>query len=259
MKLTILGSGDAFGSGGRMQTSLHLVTDERQLLIDCGATTLIAMAQRNLDPNDISAIVLTHLHGDHFSGLIWFLLHAKHVGKRRRPLTIVGPVGTRERLDVAAEALFPGSALTHTDFAMNFLQHNEIAPLDVDGISISAFQVEHRSGAPPYALRLEHEGCVVAFSGDTEWTDRLFDAAALADVFICECFAHEHPTPGHIAWSTLREKLPKLTAKSLYLTHMGPSMLANKDAINDPRVYFCEDGLIINVTQPNKVARRTRD
>ncbi len=247
MKLTILGSGDAFGSGGRLQTALHLVTEDHKILVDCGATTLIAMARADLDPNDISAVVLTHLHGDHFSGLVWFLLHAKHIGKRGKPLTIVGPAGTRERLDEAAEVLFPGAAVTSTAFELNFLQHSEGTPLDIADVAISAFQVRHSCGSIPYALRIEHNGRVLTFSGDTEWTDNLLDASAGADVFVCECFGHEDEAPGHITWGGLREKLPQLTAKRIILTHMGPDMLARRDTINEPHVDLAEDGLVIDL------------
>ena len=245
MKLTILGSGDAFGTGGRLQKSLHLSASDQNILVDCGATTLIAMAQAELDPNAISAVVLTHLHGDHFSGLVWFLLHAKHVAKRSEPLTIFGPAGTRERLATAAEALFPGASYPPSHFDLDFVEIAEATTLDVAGFTISAFRVRHACGAPPYALRIERGGNVIAFSGDTEWTDNLFKASFDADVFVCECFGYEGSKPGHMTWETLRTKLPQLTAKQILLTHMGPEMLAKRDTVNEPRVGFAEDGLEI--------------
>jgi len=69
MRLTIVGSGDAFGSGGRFNTCFHLAAVGKSFLIDCGASTHVALRVRNIDPNTIDAIVLTHLHGDHFAFL----------------------------------------------------------------------------------------------------------------------------------------------------------------------------------------------
>ena len=49
------------------------------------------------------------LHGDHFAGLVWWLLHAHYVTQRTAPLTIAGPAGIAQRFAAAAEALFPKS------------------------------------------------------------------------------------------------------------------------------------------------------
>ena len=62
-----LGTGDAFGSGGRLQTSTLLRSEAGQVLVDCGASTLAALRAQRLDPSAIDTIALTHLHGDHFS------------------------------------------------------------------------------------------------------------------------------------------------------------------------------------------------
>ena len=66
--VTIIGSGDAFGSGGRINTCFFLETAKGALLVDCGASALPALKARGIDPNRIDAIVLSHLHGDHFGG-----------------------------------------------------------------------------------------------------------------------------------------------------------------------------------------------
>src|SRR5579864_4417433 len=69
MRLEFLGSGDAFGSGGRFNTCFRLERAGGDVLIDCGASSLIAMRQRGVDPNAIALVVISHLHGDHFGGL----------------------------------------------------------------------------------------------------------------------------------------------------------------------------------------------
>ena len=82
---------------------------QTRFLIDCGATTLIGLNRLGIDPNTIETIFISHLHGDHFAGLVWWLIHAQHVAKRTAPLTVVGPEGVQARFEAAAEALFPGS------------------------------------------------------------------------------------------------------------------------------------------------------
>jgi ribonuclease BN (tRNA processing enzyme) len=68
MKLTIVGCGDAFGSGGRMNTCFWLETAKATLVVDFGASSLVALKKAGLDPNAIDGIVLSHLHGDHSAG-----------------------------------------------------------------------------------------------------------------------------------------------------------------------------------------------
>jgi len=73
-RIQFLGSGDAFGSGGRFQTCLHLSGPSEPVLMDCGASSLIALRRAGLDPSEIGCVLLTHLHGDHFGGLPFLIL-----------------------------------------------------------------------------------------------------------------------------------------------------------------------------------------
>ena len=97
MRLTIVGSGDAFGSGGRFNTCFLLETSKAKLLVDCGASSLVALKALGIDPNGIDGIVLSHLHGDHFGAIPFLLLDAQFLADRDRPLLIAGPPGTPAR------------------------------------------------------------------------------------------------------------------------------------------------------------------
>ncbi|MBV1689213.1 MBL fold metallo-hydrolase [Novosphingobium sp. G106] len=69
LELQFIGCGDAFGSGGRFNTCFHLTGERTNLLIDCGASSLVAMKQLGTDRNAIQTIVVTHFHADHFGGI----------------------------------------------------------------------------------------------------------------------------------------------------------------------------------------------
>jgi ribonuclease BN (tRNA processing enzyme) len=109
MKVQFLGSGDAFGSGGRFNTCFHIQDRRGAFLVDCGASSMIAMRKFGVDPNTIRAVLISHLHGDHFGGLPFLILDAQLVSRRTVPLTIAGPPGLRDRLMDAMENFFPGS------------------------------------------------------------------------------------------------------------------------------------------------------
>jgi ribonuclease BN (tRNA processing enzyme) len=101
MRVRFAGSGDAFGSGARWQTCIHLSTEGQVLLVDCGATSLVALKAQGLDPNAVGAVAVTHLHGDHFGGLPFLILDGQF-SHRSEPLLVAGPPGIRDRL---AEAM----------------------------------------------------------------------------------------------------------------------------------------------------------
>ena len=93
MRLHILGCGDAFGSGGRNQSGYLIEAAERLFLLDCGPTTLPAMKRAAIEPRRLDAILLSHLHGDHFGGVPFFLIEYLYHKPPHSPLTIAGPPG----------------------------------------------------------------------------------------------------------------------------------------------------------------------
>lgn len=247
MKVTVVGCGDAFGSGGRLQTCYHLAAAGHEALLDCGASTLIGLQRQRLDPNRIETIFVTHLHGDHFAGLVWFVLHAHHVAGRTAPLTVTGPAGIAQRFAIAAEALFPGTTTLARRFELAFLEYGERTPLTLQPFTVTPFEVRHPSGAPPYALRLEAGGKVLAFSGDTEWVESLVPAAQGADLFIAECYGYEREVRYHMTWRVIEANLDRLDARRVMLTHMNADMLANAASVREPRVLLAADGMTIDI------------
>jgi ribonuclease BN (tRNA processing enzyme) len=125
VRLTVVGSGDAFGSGGRFNTCFRIEAGDSAILLDCGASSLVALKARGIDINSIDGIILSHLHGDHFGALPFLLLDWQFHARRERPATVAGPPGTRERLDAACEVFFPRSSRNAWKFALDVV---EIAP-----------------------------------------------------------------------------------------------------------------------------------
>lgn len=245
MKLTVVGCGDAFGSGGRLQTCFHIETGAGAFLIDCGATALIGHQRAGLDPNGVGTILISHLHGDHFSGLVWWMLHAVHVAKRREPLLIAGPKGIEQRFRQAAEVLFPDSLNGPLPFTLRFVEQTAGLRQQIGDLAVTPFEVSHPSGAPSHALRVEVAGRTIAFSGDTEWVEPLVPCAAGVDLFLCECYALDRPTRYHLSWQTLSRRLPEIGALQVVLTHMSSAMLAQAATAVRAGVIVADDGMVI--------------
>ncbi|MBV9942363.1 MAG: MBL fold metallo-hydrolase [Solirubrobacterales bacterium] len=243
VRVTFVGSGDAFASGGRFQACLHLAGGHEPLLFDCGATTLAALKRLAIDPGSLGHIALSHLHGDHFAGLPWVILDGQFA-KRSKPLVIAGPEGVRDRVERTFELLYPGATEAERPFETSFVEFTAGVPLEFGPAWLTAFAVEHSSGTRPHALRVEYGGRVIAYSGDTEWTDTLPELARGADLFVCECNFFDKQAPGHLDYHTLMEKRSMLEARRIVITHMSEDMLGHLAEIElEPAA----DGAVIEV------------
>ncbi len=213
------------------------------MLLDCGATALAALKRERIDPASIGWVALSHLHGDHFGGLVWLMIEGRMAG-RSLPLVIGGPATTAERLERASEALYPGSGDAEAQFEVRHQAYSERQRCELGPAVVTPFEVIHPSGAPSYALRVEYEGKVITYSGDTEWTDNLLEAARDADVFVCECNFYDRSVPGHLNYRTLERKRDALECRRLILTHMADEML---DRVSGLGIEAAADGAAIDL------------
>src|SRR2546428_6688692 len=85
------------------------------------------MRRFGVDPQAIDAVVLSHLHGDHFGGVPFLILDAQFK-RRTRPLTVAGPPGVEARVRATMEVLFPGSTAAERRFVTRFLRLAEPLP-----------------------------------------------------------------------------------------------------------------------------------
>ena len=247
MQLTVVGCGDAFGAGNRLQTAYLVRSKSSTFLIDCGATTLIGLQRLGLSPNDIDTVFVSHLHGDHIGGLPWLLIHAKYIRPRTRPLVVVGPETIEERFVRLTEAVYPGTLDSGINFDLIFVEHEKQVPCEQNGVTVTPFEVYHPSGAPPYAMRFDVEGKVLAFTGDTGWVEILPEVSRDADLFLCECFQYDQTMPMHLDYKTIDANYERLAAKRVLLTHMGQEMLDARSDVDVTRYALADDGMIIDL------------
>ena len=247
MKVTAIGTGDAFGSGGRIYTCWRLDAAGRTICVDFGAGSIIGWARSGRPTTDIDAVVISHLHGDHFGGLPFLLLELQFVAHRRKPLLVVGPPGLAARLDALCEAMFPGSSQIKWNFDLDVREVQPGKPQRFVDFDFASLEVEHPSGAPATAVRVTAAGRTFAYSGDTAWVEALVEISRDADLFVCECYSGEASVPNHVDWPTLRANLPRLTARSLMVTHLGETALTKADEIRASQVRVAEDGLVLRL------------
>lgn len=247
MRLTCIGTGDAFGSGGRFNTCFLVESGECALALDFGASSLVAMKRLKLHPNHLDGVMLSHLHGDHFGGLPFLMLDYQFACARTRPFTVIGPVGTQERLEAAMEVFFPGSPRNAWRFGFEVVDLPCQIPHRFGPFTIETHEVVHPSGAPATGVRIADGRKCLAYSGDTAWTPALLDVARGADLFISECFRLADPPPNHLALSVLDAHRSELETDRIMLTHMSDEVLAAADAVAARGYLIAHDGLVLDV------------
>jgi ribonuclease BN (tRNA processing enzyme) len=190
------------------------------------------MKRFGVDPAMIDYIFLSHLHGDHFGGIPFLIRETQIVSQRKNSLTIAGPQGLEKRIREAMETFFPGSASTTPEFPLQFVELSDRNKNRLGPAAVSYYGAVHTHGTAAHSLRIEFDGKVISYSGDTEWNDNLVRVAEGADIFICESFFYEKRIKNHLSYLELKEHLNQLTCGRVIITHMSDDMLGHLGTID---------------------------
>ena len=183
------------------------------MLLDCGATSLSALKRLGLDPGEIAAVFVSHLHGDHFGGLPFLILDGQF-SRRTAPLAVVGTA--RHRPAPGRRHGVPVPRLVHHGPPVRRWTSPSCAPGPAAAVCRSR---GHAPGRPitPAAPRPSSSAWTwparsIAYTGDTAWTSTIADAAADADLLIAEGYYRDKNIPYHLRLADLDAHRDRLTA-----------------------------------------------
>lgn len=191
-----MGTGGPEITQSREGIATLITAGENQLLFDSGRNVMQNIYDAGIDPRDVTQIFLTHLHNDHIEGLPtlwmtgWFLLG------RSESIQLWGPVGT-EKMTQSMHAMYVfdienrANAFNdpkHLDFVVSEIQKAGTI-YQKDGLTVSAFPVEHDDGDPAFGFKIDYAGRTVVISGDTRLCPTLIEASMGADVVITNILA----------------------------------------------------------------------
>lgn len=243
--VTFVGTGDAFGTGGRFNSCYLVDAPGIRFVLDFGETSLVALNKLGIEHKTIDAVLLSHLHGDHSAGVSGMLIDGMFGAKREKPLTIAGPRDTKALLRAQMDASFPGSHVMEPKFEVTYLELPVLRPQTVAGhLTVTTYPAVHTAGTNPTSVRVEVAGKTIAYTGDSAWNKHLPALADGADLLIAECYFHEKSVPFHLNYPDIVEHRDELKAKRLVLTHFSREMLAAADQVPEECAY---DGLVVEV------------
>ena len=242
LRLTVLGSGDAFNGCGC--NAAYLVDD--RVLVDCGAPVQVLLPRAGASTSSIDLVLLTHFHADHTFMLPVFLGARAFTGELREGLVIAGPPGTREYVHRVVATGY-GSALADLIDARvkpRWVVLQDGMTTELAGYTVSAYAVTHSTG-PSLAYTVSRTGAAsVGFSGDSTLNPGLLRAIAASDVMVCECTGWDAPTEGGHLW---RGELEQLIADHPD-TRFVLSHLSHRGAVRGG--YVAHDLLALDVEAP---------
>jgi ribonuclease BN (tRNA processing enzyme) len=244
--LTVLGCSGS-GPGPASPASGYLVTaGDTHVVLDLGNGALGAL-HRHLDPARLSAVALTHLHVDHCADVPSLAVHRRHGRPRTRGrLPVHAPVDAPARLAAA----YAASPREHPDLSDTFAFHPHTGdPVAIGELTLRAAPVDHPVEA--YALRVEHAGASLVYSGDTGPCAGLVELARGADVLLCEASRpHVPPLPPglHLSGRQAGEHAAAAGVGRLVVTHVPPwhdpaALAAEARAVFDGPVEVATAGL----------------
>jgi ribonuclease BN (tRNA processing enzyme) len=244
VEVTVLGAGDAFGSGGRRQSAYLVRSPSATFLIDAGPTVLAALKDANRTSNEIDFVLLSHLHGDHFAGLPFMIMEYLYDHPRQREFLIAGPRGTEERVMDLFRAMYKEAAARPPTFPLRFHTLAAGENLKIGDVAVEPFAVPHQENEPSLGIKVRVDDKVVLYSGDSGWTDEFVARTHDVDLFLCECCYWETEVAFHINYPQFERNRGRLRARRVVLSHLGREVLAKLDQVKDE---CARDGMVIRL------------
>jgi ribonuclease BN (tRNA processing enzyme) len=258
LRLTVLGCSTAAPHDATAAAGFLVQWGDTNLLLDIGQG-VVRKLQTVVDPKDLTAIVIGHMHADHFLDLVGLRYLYPWGEAAPDPLPVHLPPGGRERLDALAAAVSERAGFFDAAFdAVEFDPANELA---VAELRLRFFRSRHY--VPAWGLVVDApDGARLAYTGDTGPSGAVEDAVRDADLLLVESALRsdrqDDPERGHLTAPEAIALARSARVGSALLVHFGPERLDELEATcaaAGPWVRPAIDGLTVTVTPSARRAK----
>jgi ribonuclease Z len=247
----LIGTGSPLPDIKRAGPCIAIMAGDRLFVVDAGEAAARNIMLTGLSIGKVEAVLLTHFHSDHISGLGEMMLQRWAGGSNDKPLEVIGPEGVEEvvagfnmafklddgyRTAMHGEKTFPpsGAGGVAKPFALGPEDDASMVILDQNGLKITAFRVDHKPVVPAVGYKFEYKGRSLLISGDTKYCLSLEKQAVGVDLLL-----HEAMNP----------KLVGLMHKYSYLSHGVSTAKVTHDLV----VYHSSPEDVAKIAQMAKV------
>ncbi len=254
MRLTVVGSGPAAPQPDTPASGLLVEVGDTRILLDCGLGVMGAL-RRLVDPTTLTAVVIGHMHADHYLDLagLRYLFPWGERAPRRLPVFL--PPGGRHRLTALASAISERAGFFDDAFLVDEYADGELVTLGT--VSVTFARSSHYVPAWSVVLDAAAGGRIV-YVGDTGPNPRIAQVGAGAGLLVCEATlddaAEDTPDRGHLSLAEAVEIGRATGVPRLLVTHYPSERRAKMAAElsgrhGAPRIDLAVPGLTIDVPQ----------
>lgn len=217
MKLIVLGNYGPYPKAGGACSGFLLDSGNVKILIDCGSG-VVSRLQQHIDIEDLSLVLLSHLHSDHVSDMLT-LGYAVDIkmkkGSIANPITVYSPAEPEAELNRITKRK-----------AFEVIKIDENPEVEIGDMRIAFKKMRH--GSENFAISIEKNNRKFVYSGDTMPCEELVEFAMGADLFLCEAGLLERDEKSmramHLTAKEAGETASKAHVRRLLLTHFLPDI-----------------------------------
>ncbi|HEX3428303.1 MAG TPA: MBL fold metallo-hydrolase, partial [Candidatus Limnocylindrales bacterium] len=258
MRLTVVGSGTSQPQPETPASGLLIESRTTAILVDCGQGIIRELFAFR-DPRGLDAIIVGHMHADHYIDLVSLRYLLPWEGVAGAHLPVLLPPGGSARMKELAPAI--SERPTFFDEAFAILEYEPGHPLHVGDLTISFIPGQHY--VPAWGCSVaDSDGHRIVISGDTGPNDTLVAAARGADVIVLEATLtdadHDDPRRGHLTPEEAIDMATRADVPQTVLVHYRANLLERVEAAcaRRPGAQPGHPGLIVNLPDRRRDARR---
>ena len=252
MRLTVLGRSPARPNPGEACAGYLVEGGGSRILVDVGPGVVAQLLRRNT-PDELDAVVISHMHSDHCLDLITLRYSYPWIDVAKHRLTVIVPPGSIGQL---SELALGAGYANFFDKSFIFVEHDGKRPIEIGNLRLEPHETQHY--VRTWGFRMTARGLdedpnkLLAYSADTGPCDALPRIADRADLFLCEAalrsLKEDDPEPqsrGHLLPSEAAETARSAGVKRMLMTHIpitdgGEWALGEARAVYDGSVEIAE-------------------
>jgi ribonuclease BN (tRNA processing enzyme) len=227
-RVTVIGAGTSAPQPETPASGILVETASTGVLIDCGQGVIRGLMPLR-DPRELDAIIVGHLHADHYIDLVSLRYLMPWAGFSGRRVPVLLPPGGRRKLDELASAISERPGFFDHTFEVG--EYDPDRRIEIGDLTVDFLPGRHYVPAWGCAIR-DRAGGFIVVSGDTGPNETLVEASRGADLFVVEATlltaGEDDPTRGHLTFDEALDMGARAGVGKMVLVHHRPQ---NHDAL----------------------------